>query len=137
MKTLKDKKLPSIVHFGILVLDLRVLKEVKTLRIQGDPGRPSGENRSMRTYRLVFVNKTGALQQKDFEDVAELAKQYEQLGVEEDSYTIRLHVEPVFRGLIGPLSEGKSVIRYETPEAFASLTEEWSKTIRTGRKILD
>jgi hypothetical protein len=33
---------------------------------------------------------------------------------------------PVFRGLIGPMPEGKGVVRYETPEVFETLTKEWS-----------
>jgi hypothetical protein len=32
---------------------------------------------------------------------------------------------PVFRGLIGPMPEGKGVVRYESPEVFESLTKEW------------
>jgi hypothetical protein len=34
----------------------------------------------------------------------------------------------VFRGLIGPMPEGKGVVRYETPEVFETLTKEWSTT---------
>ena len=30
------------------------------------------------------------------------------------------------RGLIGPMSDGKNVIRYESPEVFETLTKEWS-----------
>ena len=37
---------------------------------------------------------------------------------------------PVFRGLIGPMPEGKTVIRYESPEVFESLTKEWSSARR-------
>jgi hypothetical protein len=32
----------------------------------------------------------------------------------------------VFRGLIGPMPEGKNVIRYESPEVFETLTKDWS-----------
>lgn len=87
----------------------------------------------MRIYRVV-TKKDGKLEKQDFKDLASLGRAYEQVGVEEDSYSIRLHGEPVFKGLIGPMSEGKSVIRYETPEVFAEQTEEWSKkTARRGR----
>ena len=37
-----------------------------------------------------------------------------------------LRGQPVFRGLIGPMPEGKNVIRYESPEVFETLTKEWS-----------
>jgi hypothetical protein len=33
---------------------------------------------------------------------------------------------PVFRGLIGPMPEGKGIVRYETPEVFETLTKEWT-----------
>ena len=39
---------------------------------------------------------------------------------------------PVFRGLIGPMPEGKGIVRYETPEVFETLTKEWS-TAATAR----
>ena len=35
---------------------------------------------------------------------------------------------PVFRGLIGPMPEGKGIVRYESPEVFETLTKEWSET---------
>lgn len=88
----------------------------------------------MPTYRVVTMTKAGKFVGQDYEDAQELFEQYEQLGVEEDSYTLRLHGQPVFRGLIGPLSEGASVIRYETPEAYAALTEVWAKTRRPRRR---
>ena len=31
----------------------------------------------------------------------------------------------MFRGLIGPMSEGKNVVRYESPDVFEALTKEW------------
>jgi hypothetical protein len=37
------------------------------------------------------------------------------------------------RGLIGPMPEGKNVIRYESPEVFETLTKEWSNT-KTARR---
>jgi hypothetical protein len=40
---------------------------------------------------------------------------------------------PVFRGLIGPMPEGKGIVRYEAPEVFEALTKEWGATT-TGRK---
>jgi hypothetical protein len=33
---------------------------------------------------------------------------------------------PVFRGLIGPIPEGKNIVRYESPEVFETMTKEWS-----------
>ena len=49
-----------------------------------------------------------------------------QIGIDDCSTDLALRGLPVFRGLIGPMPEGKTVIRYETPEVFESLTKEWS-----------
>ena len=40
---------------------------------------------------------------------------------------------PVFRGLIGPMPEGKNIVRYESPEVFETLTKEWS-TAKASRR---
>lgn len=87
----------------------------------------------MSTYRVAYRAKNGKIEFNDYQDLESLLQAHEQIGVEEDSYTMRLHGEPVLRGLIGPISEGKSIIRYETPEVFATLTEDWSKQ-QKGRK---
>jgi hypothetical protein len=34
---------------------------------------------------------------------------------------------PLFRGLVGPMSESKTVARYESPDVFEALTKEWTK----------
>jgi hypothetical protein len=88
----------------------------------------------MPVYRVVTMTKAGKFVEQDFQETAELANQFEQIGVEEDSYTLRLHGEPVFRGLIGPISDGPAVVRYEVPEAYAALTEIWAKTRRPRRR---
>ena len=38
---------------------------------------------------------------------------------------LEIRGQPVFRGLIGPMPDGKNVIRYESPEVFETLTKEW------------
>ena len=89
---------------------------------------------AMAKYRVVSLSKNGRIVQKDYDDLAPIENLYTQIGVEEDSYTLRLHGEPVFRGLVGPLSDGASMVRYETPQAYALLTEQWSKDRRNGRR---
>ena len=49
-----------------------------------------------------------------------------QIGVDDCSTDLGLRGLPVFRGLIGPMPEGKNVIRYESPDVFETLTKEWS-----------
>ena len=85
----------------------------------------------MPSYRVVSLDKHGKPHHQDFKNVTALLAAYEQVGVEEDSYTMRLHGEPTLRGLVGPMSDGKSVVRYETPQAFVILTEEWTRTRKT------
>ena len=42
---------------------------------------------------------------------------------------------PVFRGLVGPMPEGKNIVRYESPDVFESLTKEWgAPTARKSRR---
>ena len=48
-----------------------------------------------------------------------------QVGIDDCSTDLTLRGMPVFRGLIGPMPEGKGVVRYETPEVFESLTQDW------------
>ena len=33
---------------------------------------------------------------------------------------------PIFKGLIGPIPEGKNVVRYESPDVFEIMTKEWA-----------
>jgi hypothetical protein len=87
----------------------------------------------MATYRVVFLDDDGVRCERDFKSAEELVAEYEQIGIEEDSYALRLHGEPQLKGLIGPLSEGKSIIRYETPAVFVTETEEWAKQKRPPR----
>ena len=59
-----------------------------------------------------------------------------QIGIDDCSTDLDLRGMPVFRGLIGPMPEGKNVVRYESPDVFESLTKEWSsaKTTRKPRR---
>ena len=59
-----------------------------------------------------------------------------QIGIDDCSTDLALRGLPVFRGLIGPMPEGKDVVRYESPEVFETLTKEWSssKPVRRTRR---
>jgi hypothetical protein len=60
--------------------------------------------------------------------------------VDDCSTDLSLRGMPVFRGLIGPMPEGKTVVRYESPEVFESLTKEWGASAskrRTRRKAAE
>ena len=56
----------------------------------------------MSTYRVAYRAKSGKIEFNDYQDLESLLQAHEQIGVEEDSYTMGLHGEPVLRGLIGP-----------------------------------
>lgn len=77
-------------------------------------------------YRLVTRGADGKIRIKDYVKPDRLLKMHTQIGVDDCSTDLELRGLPVFRGLIGPIPEGKNVIRYESPEVFETLTKEWS-----------
>ena len=77
------------------------------------------------TYRVVTQGANGKLRIRDYVSQAPIKKQHTQVGVDDCSTDLELRGMPVFRGLIGPIPEGKSVVRYESPDVFESLTKEW------------
>jgi len=88
------------------------------------------------TFRIVTRGSDGELRTRDYDSAETLIKSHAQIGVDDCSTDLELRGLPVFRGLIGPMPEGKSVIRYESPEVFETLTKEWSaaKTPRRTRR---
>jgi hypothetical protein len=78
------------------------------------------------TFRVVTRGANGEIRTRDYDSQEALLKRHSQVGVDDCSTDLGLRGLPVFRGLIGPMPEGKSVIRYESPEVFESLTKDWS-----------
>jgi hypothetical protein len=78
------------------------------------------------TYRIVTRGADGQLRIKDYGDKDTILKLHTQIGVDDCSTDLDLRGMPVFRGLIGPMPEDKTVVRYETPDVFEALTKEWS-----------
>ena len=89
----------------------------------------------MPTYR-VYIKSKDKIEFREFPDRQSLLNAYEQVGIEETSYTLRLHNEPILKGLVGPMSEkeNKRIVRYETPDVFANLSEKWGEEIERARK---
>lgn len=85
------------------------------------------------TFRVVTRDIDGTIRIKDYDTSEPLQRTHTQIGVDDCSTDLDLRGMPVFRGLIGPIPEGKHVIRYESPEVFESLTKEWS-TAKPTRK---
>ena len=88
------------------------------------------------TFRVVTRGSNGELRVKEYEKQDSLLKLHTQIGIDDCSTDLKLRGMPVFRGLIGPMPDGKEYVRYETPDVFESLTKEWSvsKTPRRTRK---
>ncbi len=88
------------------------------------------------TYRVVTRATDGSIKIREYSSAEPLAESHVQIGVDDCSTDLSLRGLPVFRGLIGPIPEGKGVIRYESPEVFETLTKEWSsaKPARRSRR---
>lgn len=78
------------------------------------------------TYRIVTRASDGTLRIRDFPSSEPIFKIHSQIGVDDSSADLDLRGMPVFRGLIGPMPEGKNIVRYESPEVFETVTKEWS-----------
>jgi hypothetical protein len=87
------------------------------------------------TFRIVTRGADGKLHIRDYNKQESLLRVHTQVGVDDCSTDLGLRGLPVLRGLIGPMPDGKNVIRYESPEVFETLTKEWgvSKTARRTR----
>src|SRR5262249_4218525 len=75
----------------------------------------------------------GKLRIRDFDKAESLLRMHIQVGVDDCSTDLALRGMPVFQGLIGPMPEGKDVVRYESPDVFEAMTKEWS-TAKSARR---
>lgn len=79
-----------------------------------------------RIIRVVSRESDGTLRTRDYESIEALGKIHDKIGVDDCSTDLSLRGMPVYRGLIGPISENKAVVSYESPEVFESMTKEWA-----------
>lgn len=84
-------------------------------------------------FRVVTRGADGKIRIKDYPKVDPIHKLHTQIGIDDCSTDLELRGQPVFRGLIGPMPEGKTIVRYESPEVFETLTKEWIAT-KPGRR---
>ena len=89
---------------------------------------------SQKLIRVVTRASDGSLRTKDFEDFDQISELHDQIGIDDCSTDLSLRGLPLFRGLVGPLAEGKTVVRYESPEVFEVLTKEWSQAKSKRRR---
>jgi hypothetical protein len=79
------------------------------------------------TWRLVTRAADGGLVIHDFDSPQEILRTHLQVGADDCSTDLELRGAPVFRSLVGPMPEGRGIVRYETPEVFEALTTEWAQ----------
>ena len=89
----------------------------------------SGKN----TVRVVTRAADGTLRIRDYPTTEPLLQMHTQIGIDDCSTDLSLRGMPVFRGLIGPMPEGRTTVRYESPDVFETLTKEWSSTKSTRK----
>jgi hypothetical protein len=77
-------------------------------------------------FRMVTRAEDGSLRIRDFHSAEFIFRTHTQVGIEDSSTDLDLRGMPVFRGLIGPIPEGKNIVRYESPEVFELMTKEWA-----------
>ena len=86
------------------------------------------------TVRVVTRAADGTLRIRDYPTTEPLLEMHSQIGIDDCSTDLALRGLPVFRGLIGPMPEGKNVVRYESPDVFETLTKEWSSAKNPRRR---
>ena len=89
---------------------------------------------SKEIFRVVTRGTDGSIRIKDYPKPDALLRMHTQIGVDDCSTDLGLRGLPVFKGLIGPIPEGKDTVRYESPEVFETLTKEWSINRSTRRR---
>ena len=87
------------------------------------------------TFRIVTRGSDGSLLIRDYPTSDPILEMHLQVGTDDCSTDLDIRGMPVFRGLIGPIPEGNSIVRYESPEVFETLTKEWvNKTPKRRRR---
>jgi hypothetical protein len=104
--------------------------------VSTDFDRPHPEKAPMAHKSLVRVvtrASDGTLRIRDYPNTEPLLEMHTQIGIDDCSTDLSLRGMPVFRGLIGPMPEGRTTVRYESPDVFETLTKEWSSTKSTRK----
>jgi len=84
-------------------------------------------------FRVVTRGVDGKIRIRDYAEAESITRMHTQIGIDDCSTDLGLRGMPVFRGLVGPIPEGKNVVRYESPEVFETLTKEWG-AVKSGRR---
>ncbi len=87
-----------------------------------------------RIIRIVSCAADGSLRSRDYDSLDAVSEYYEQIGVDDCSTELSLRGYPLFRGLVGPIAEGRTVARYESPDVFEVMTREWTQDRRRKKR---
>ena len=89
--------------------------------------------RHITLVRVITRAADGNLRIRDYPTAAPLLKLHTQIGIDDCSIDPGLRGLPIFRELVGPISEN-DVAQYETPEVFEMLTREWAESHTCPRR---
>jgi hypothetical protein len=85
-------------------------------------------------FRVVTRGPEGEYRIRDYVSEEEICRWHVQTGISDYSLDVAVRGLPVFKGLIGPMSETGGVLRYESPEVFEQMTKEWYEHKRRSRR---
>ena len=82
---------------------------------------------------IVSLDENGTIQERILDNADELIAEFEQIGIDDCSTDLSLRGYPVVKGLVGPIPESKTTVRYESGKVFEQKTKEWAAT-KTKRR---
>ena len=89
---------------------------------------------SQKIIRVITTASDGSQKTKEFENFEGIEAIHEAIGIDDCSTDLDLRGMPIFRGLVGPMPDGKDGVRYESPDVFEALTKEWTAMKPKRRK---
>jgi len=89
---------------------------------------------SQKIIRVITTASDGNLRTKEYETFDAIEASHEAIGIDDCSTDLDLRGMPIFRGLVGPMPDGKNAVRYESPDVFEALTKEWTARKPKRRK---
>ena len=89
---------------------------------------------SQKIIRVITTASDGNQRIKEYETFDAIEAIHEAIGIDDCSTDLDLRGMPIYRGLVGPMPDGKNAVRYESPDVFEALTKEWTAMKPKRRK---
>ncbi len=89
---------------------------------------------TQKIIRVITTASDGNQRTKEFDNFDAIGAIHEMVGIDDCSTDLELRGMPIFRGLVGPMPDGKNGVRYESPDVFEALTKEWTAMKPKRRK---